>query len=72
MQQPKMYVIDGNGKHLGVKRIINVGWSSEGYVNQAVIDFAGNGFGVVTMYDNAGLREFVGHSGNLKGYILLN
>lgn len=69
MIQPKMRVIDTNGKDWGYKPVMSMNWDSNGRLWMVSIDFieSGNSNEFLPLYNHP--FGFANYHGNLKGEI---
>jgi hypothetical protein len=67
MKQPKIRITDVHGTNFGIKNVTSVGWNIDGGLVEIKVDFMGNYYDLMAMYDIDCTGIFTNNPGNLKG-----
>lgn len=70
MKQPKIHITDIHNQDWGMKNVSTVHWNIDGEISSIQIDFMGNQYDLMDMYDIDNTGVFTNTHGNLKGQII--
>jgi hypothetical protein len=70
MKQPKIQITDIHGEDWGVKKVTHLGWNINGNLVEIKVDFMGNYYDLMVMYDIDCTGTFTNIHGNLKGKLI--
>jgi hypothetical protein len=72
MKRPTIEITDIHGKNYGVCDVTEIGWTPNGDLVTAKVDFMGDYRDLMVMYDIDCTGTFINARGNLKGKLIFD